>query len=71
MDGIQLLDALKHDQATSHVPVILLTAKSSVESRILGLKYGADTYLTKPFQNDLLLASIQNLLAFRKGCLSC
>lgn len=66
MDGIQLLDAVKHNPAISHIPVILLTAKSSVESRIRGLKYGADIYLTKPFQNELLLASIENLLTSRR-----
>lgn len=66
MDGIQMLDAIKHDQAISHIPVILLTAKSSVESRINALNYGADVYLTKPFQNELLIASIENLLQSRK-----
>ncbi len=66
MDGIQLLDAVKQDPAISHIPVILLTAKSSVESRIRGLKYGADVYLTKPFQNELLMASIENLLTSRR-----
>lgn len=66
MDGIQLLDAVKHDPAISHIPVILLTAKASVESRIRGLKYGADVYLTKPFQNELLMASIENLLISRR-----
>jgi signal transduction histidine kinase/ligand-binding sensor domain-containing protein/DNA-binding response OmpR family regulator len=66
MDGIQLLDALRNDPLTSHVPVILLTAKSSVESRIEGLKYGADLYLTKPFHNAELVASIDNLLRSRR-----
>ncbi|WP_448701386.1 two-component regulator propeller domain-containing protein [Mucilaginibacter sp. AW1-3] len=66
MDGIQMLDAIKHDHNVSHIPVILLTAKSSVESRINGLKYGADFYLTKPFNNALLLAAIGNLLHSRK-----
>lgn len=66
MDGIQLLDAVKQDPTISHIPVILLTAKSSVESRIRGLKYGADVYLTKPFQNELLMVSIENLLTSRR-----
>jgi len=66
MDGIQMLDRLKNDSRTSHIPVVLLTAKFSVESQIEGLKYGADFYITKPFQNDLLLASIQNLISQRK-----
>lgn len=66
MDGIQLLDQLKHTLTTSHIPVILLTAKSSVENQIEGLKYGADYYITKPFQTDFILASIDNLLKQRK-----
>ncbi|HWB92237.1 MAG TPA: two-component regulator propeller domain-containing protein, partial [Puia sp.] len=66
MDGIQMLDELKNDPLTSHVPVILLTAKSSVESRIEGLRYGADIYMTKPFNNEVLIASIDNLLKSRR-----
>jgi len=66
MDGIQLLDRLKNEAATSHIPVILLTAKSSIESRIEGLKYGADIYLTKPFNTDFLSAAIDNLIRSRK-----
>ncbi|PXY46429.1 hybrid sensor histidine kinase/response regulator transcription factor [Flavobacterium hydrophilum] len=66
MDGIELLDALKKTIETSHIPVILLTAKSSVESHIEGLNYGADYYITKPFDTDFLLASIENLISQRK-----
>ena len=66
MDGIELLDALKNTTETSHIPVILLTAKSSVESKIEGLNYGADYYITKPFDTDFLLASIENLIKQRK-----
>ncbi|GGF29669.1 hybrid sensor histidine kinase/response regulator transcription factor [Flavobacterium limi] len=66
MTGIELLDALKNKTETSHIPVILLTAKSSVESKIEGLHYGADYYITKPFDTDFLLASIQNLIKSRK-----
>ncbi len=66
MDGIELLDALKNKTETSHIPVILLTAKSSVESKIEGLNYGADFYITKPFDTDFLLASIENLIKQRK-----
>jgi signal transduction histidine kinase/ligand-binding sensor domain-containing protein/DNA-binding response OmpR family regulator len=66
MDGIQMLDRLKNDATTSHIPVILLTAKSSIESRIEGLKYGADIYLTKPFNTDFLSAAIDNLIRSRK-----
>ncbi|WEK20146.1 MAG: two-component regulator propeller domain-containing protein [Candidatus Pedobacter colombiensis] len=66
MDGIQMLDQLKNDIRTSHIPMILLTAKSSVESQIEGLKYGADLYITKPFHTDYLLISIENLINSRK-----
>jgi signal transduction histidine kinase/ligand-binding sensor domain-containing protein/DNA-binding NarL/FixJ family response regulator len=66
MNGIEMLDALRNDEITSHIPVIMLTAKSSIESQIEGLKYGADIYLTKPFHTDFLLASINNLITSRK-----
>lgn len=66
MDGIELLDVLKNTTETSHIPVILLTAKSSVESKIEGLNYGADYYITKPFDTDFLLASTENLIKQRK-----
>lgn len=66
MNGIELLDALKNNTATSHIPVILLTAKSSVESQIEGLNFGADYYITKPFDTDFLKASIENLIKRRK-----
>ncbi|EJL65813.1 hybrid sensor histidine kinase/response regulator transcription factor [Flavobacterium sp. CF136] len=66
MDGIELLDALKNATETSHIPVILLTAKSSVENKIEGLNYGADYYITKPFDTNFLMASIENLIRQRK-----
>jgi signal transduction histidine kinase/ligand-binding sensor domain-containing protein/DNA-binding response OmpR family regulator len=66
MNGIQMLDNLKHNPTTSHIPVILLTARFSIENQIEGLKYGADCYITKPFHNDFLMAAIQNLLKQRK-----
>ena len=66
MDGIQLLDKLKNETETSHIPVVLLSAKSAIESQIQGLKYGADYYITKPFNNDLILALTENLLKQRK-----
>lgn len=65
MDGIQLLESIKNNFETSHIPVVLLTAKSSVESRIEGLKYGADAYLTKPFNTKELKLQLRNLLHSR------
>jgi signal transduction histidine kinase/ligand-binding sensor domain-containing protein/DNA-binding response OmpR family regulator len=66
MDGIELMDKLRNDFRTSHIPVILLTAKSSVDSMIEGLNYGADAYITKPFSMDYLMAQVSNLLHQRK-----
>jgi DNA-binding response OmpR family regulator/two-component sensor histidine kinase len=66
MDGIEMLNRLKNDVTTSHIPVILLTAKSSVENQIQGLKYGADFYITKPFHTDFILASVESLIKRRK-----
>lgn len=66
MDGIELLDSLKNNVETSHIPVILLSAKSSIENQIQGLNYGADYYITKPFNTDFLIASIDNLIKHRK-----
>lgn len=66
MDGIQMLDQLKNNPVTSHIPVVLLTAKFSIANQIEGLKYGADFYITKPFDNDILLASVESLLKQRR-----
>jgi signal transduction histidine kinase/ligand-binding sensor domain-containing protein/DNA-binding response OmpR family regulator len=65
-DGLQLCEILKNDQRTSHIPVILLTAKADIETKLQGLKTGADEYIAKPFVMDELLARIQNLLENRK-----
>jgi DNA-binding response OmpR family regulator len=65
MNGIQLLDRIKNDIKTSHIPVVLLTAKSSVQSQVEGLRFGADFYITKPFNLDFLVASIDNLVKQR------
>jgi signal transduction histidine kinase/DNA-binding response OmpR family regulator/ligand-binding sensor domain-containing protein len=62
MDGYQVCKTLKHDTRTSHIPVILLTAKADIDSKLEGLQYGADAYLTKPFLKDELLVRIQSLL---------
>ncbi|MBE7171662.1 MAG: response regulator [Williamsia sp.] len=66
MNGIGMLDRIKNDVNTSHIPVVLLSAKYSIESQLEGLKYGADCYITKPFNNEFLIASVDNLLRQRK-----
>jgi len=66
MDGIGFLDKVKSDITMSHIPVVLMSARSAVEHQILGLNYGADYYLSKPFKNELLLAAIGNILEQRK-----
>lgn len=64
-DGFELCDTLKQDDRTSHIPIVLLTAKTSVESRIEGFQRGADAYLAKPFNQGELLARLQNLHELR------
>lgn len=66
VDGIQLTRQLKEDIRTSHIPIILLTAKNSEVDREEGYDSGADSYLTKPFTAKLLASRIQNLLAARR-----
>lgn len=62
MDGLEFTRQLKEDIATSHIPVVLLTARSLPEQREKGYETGADSYLTKPFSGQVLLSRIDNLL---------
>lgn len=66
MDGITLCKQLKDDVRTSHIPIILLTAKDSLQDKEEGYEVGADSYLTKPFSASLLRSRINNLLDSRK-----
>ena len=66
MDGLQLTEQVKMHKDTNHIPVVLLTAKSAVESRLDAMKYGADDYITKPFSPVLLDARIENIIEQRK-----
>ncbi|KGO88606.1 histidine kinase [Flavobacterium rivuli WB 3.3-2 = DSM 21788] len=64
--GIELCREIKKTEKTSHIPVILLTAKSALNARIEGLESGADAYITKPFSMDYLLVQISNLIQNRR-----
>lgn len=66
MNGVELCRQLKADRETSHLPVILLTARGSQEHQLEGLDSGADDYIAKPFSMPILLARVRNLLAARQ-----
>jgi signal transduction histidine kinase/ligand-binding sensor domain-containing protein/DNA-binding response OmpR family regulator len=66
LDGYQVCARLKADPATSHIPIVLLTAKSGPDARLEGLETGADSFLTKPFAPRELRAQVRNLLALRQ-----
>ncbi|MCB0549481.1 MAG: response regulator [Phaeodactylibacter sp.] len=65
-DGLEVCDTLKNDKRTSHIPIVLLTAKGSVESRIQGLERGADAYLAKPFNEKELFIRLEKLAELRQ-----
>jgi len=66
LDGISLCYQLKNNELTSHIPIILLTAKSTLTDKIEGIRSGADDYIIKPFNTDELKARISNLLLLRE-----
>ena len=66
MDGLSFCRKIKEEPMTSHIPVILLTARSTESQQLEGLDSGADAYMTKPFSSQLLLARIDNLLKSRR-----
>ena len=65
MDGISMLDTVKNDFRTSHIPVVLLTAKADIASRLEGLERGADAYITKPFNREELKIQLRALISQR------
>ncbi|GAB3915588.1 hybrid sensor histidine kinase/response regulator transcription factor [Larkinella terrae] len=66
MDGFSLTNRIKSDPRTSHIPVIMLTAKGTTDDQLTGLQIGADDYVTKPFHPVLLQARVRNLLLLRE-----
>lgn len=66
-DGFEVCSTLKNDERTSHIPIVLLTAKADVDNRIAGLRRGADAYLAKPFHREELLVTLENLLEQRRA----
>ncbi|GEP88817.1 DNA-binding response regulator, OmpR family, contains REC and winged-helix (wHTH) domain [Chitinophaga terrae (ex Kim and Jung 2007)] len=71
VDGFELCEKIKLNLELSHIPVILLTAKNTLQDRIHGLKAGADAYIEKPFSLDHLYAQIENLLSGRLKLKEC
>ncbi|MFK7935883.1 MAG: ATP-binding protein, partial [Saprospiraceae bacterium] len=65
-DGFELVETLKNDERTNHIPIILLTAKATKMSKIEGLKKGADAYLMKPFEQEELFVRIEQMLQTRR-----
>lgn len=65
LDGLELCQKIKNNLYTSHIPVVLLTAKTDTTEQIEGLQTGADDYMTKPFNSDLLLAKIKTIIENR------
>jgi len=65
MDGFEFCKIVKSDFDHSHIPVILLTAKNTIQSKVQGLEMGAEAYIEKPFSKEYLLAQIASLLANR------
>ena len=66
MDGIEMLEKVKNDIRTSHIPVVMLTAKADIDSRLAGLERGADAYLAKPVNEKELHIQLKNLVDLRK-----
>ncbi|MBP6826213.1 MAG: DNA-binding response regulator, partial [Saprospiraceae bacterium] len=65
-NGLEVCETLKNDERTSHIPLVLLTAKADIDSRIAGLRRGADAYLAKPFHLEELSLTLNNLLDLRR-----
>lgn len=62
MNGFETLNKIREDEEIFDIPVIMLTVKSMVEDQLQGFEYGADDYIAKPFENDILIARIKSVL---------
>ena len=67
MDGLELCRKIKENSSLSHIPVILLTASKNPETHLQGISDGADDYITKPFDDDILVARVESLLKSRSS----
>ncbi|MDN3493446.1 response regulator [Winogradskyella bathintestinalis] len=65
-DGVTLTENLKNDERSAHIPIILLTAKTELESKFIGINIGADDYITKPFDKQLLILKVEKLIESRR-----
>lgn len=70
MDGMELINNLRNDFTTSHIPILVVTAKHEDDTQVRAMKYGADGYIAKPFSMELLVARIDNMLERRRELLS-
>lgn len=70
MDGIELINHVRSDFSTSHIPIIMITAKHEDDTQLKAMKYGADGYIAKPFSMEILMARIDNMLERRKALVS-
>lgn len=70
MDGIELINHVRSDFSTSHIPIVMITAKHEDDTQLKAMKYGADGYIAKPFTMELLMARIDNMLDRRKALIS-
>ena len=69
-DGFEVCETLKSDERTDHIPIIILTAKATIEDRLTGLSHGADAYLAKPFNKEELFTRLDQLVLIRKKLIS-
>lgn len=65
MNGLELCNKLKNDFHTSHIPVIILTAKAAEEDLLKGYQSGAEIYITKPFNPDSLILQVRNMISLK------